>query len=396
MKLLVATEFAPNASGGGPAVVRQLLKSWPARDLLWWSCFPEKDHRFGQKVSSHEVAFLPSKLYPNQRYTRLRSWLLERLWVGKAANHFQSVIARHRPDVIWMIPHLWSIPPLARAAQQLKTGVHVSVHDYANISGVVRRLGSFRAEQFQRAAERLYRMATTRDAICRPMAEDLKRQTGQLGSISRAGIEKQDFEYLTRKKESATGPIRIAYAGTIIVEPEFELFIRAIKEAATRTNKRVQMEFFGAHSYAERSWFDASWMRENGNLPEPSLSEALRQCTWGFSPMALNDSDPQYNRYSFPTKFISYLAAGLPVVSMGHPESSLMKLAVEYRPGINLSTGDPASVAAQLERMLSISNPWAEFGQNVIRCGQQEFDAEAMRGRLYAYFSECAQTGRSK
>src|SRR5262245_34837604 len=54
--LLVATEFSPNASGGGPAVVRQMLKHWPSEKISWWSCLPEKDKRFGQMVHTHKVA----------------------------------------------------------------------------------------------------------------------------------------------------------------------------------------------------------------------------------------------------------------------------------------------------------------------------------------------------
>ena len=48
-------------------------------------------------------------------------------------------------------------------------------------------------------------------------------------------------------------------------------------------------------------------MREHGNFPEPELLTSLRACTWGFAPMALSDDDPRYDRFSFPTKFISYL-----------------------------------------------------------------------------------------
>ena len=62
------------------------------------------------------------------------------------------------------------------------------------------------------------------------------------------------------------------------------------------------LDLFGAHSYANESWFDRSWMREHGDLPERELLNKLRACTWGLAPMALTDSDPRYNRFSFPTK----------------------------------------------------------------------------------------------
>jgi len=49
LKLLVTTEFPPNAAGGGPAVVHQMLKGYPG-DISWWRCGPERDQHFGQQV----------------------------------------------------------------------------------------------------------------------------------------------------------------------------------------------------------------------------------------------------------------------------------------------------------------------------------------------------------
>ena len=69
MNLLVATEFPPNASGGGPAVVRQMLKNWPVEKLCWWSCLPEAHGQFGQRVQKHACAVIPRKCYPSRKWT---------------------------------------------------------------------------------------------------------------------------------------------------------------------------------------------------------------------------------------------------------------------------------------------------------------------------------------
>jgi hypothetical protein len=39
-------------------------------------------------------------------------------------------------------------------------------------------------------------------------------------------------------------------------------------------------------------------MEEHGNPPEPERAR-LREHDLGFAPMALTDSDPRYNRFSF-------------------------------------------------------------------------------------------------
>src|SRR5262249_34884056 len=135
--------------------------------------------------------------------------------------------------------------------------------------------------------------------------------------------------------------------------------------------------------YRSRSWFDPAWMTEHGNLAEADLHAKLRECSWGFSPMALTDDDPQYNRFSFPTKFISYLAAGLPVNALGHPESSLIRMAAAYPVGVCLTQTDPRRLAEQLVTALSNPNPWSTFKSGILRCSQAEYDAERMRGILY-------------
>src|SRR5438093_551980 len=123
-KLLVATEFPPNASGGGPAVVRQMLKEWPVEKLFWWSCLPERDQRFGQKVSAHRVAKIPARLYPNRRCARQRAWLLEKFWSHWAAGNLRATLDAFQPEAIWVIPHAWAIAPLAKVLLNSRLGIH--------------------------------------------------------------------------------------------------------------------------------------------------------------------------------------------------------------------------------------------------------------------------------
>jgi len=69
-RLLVAMEAPPNTAGGSGAIIRQMLKDWPAENLFWWSCLPERNHHFGRNVAAHSVALIPRKLYPNRRWWR--------------------------------------------------------------------------------------------------------------------------------------------------------------------------------------------------------------------------------------------------------------------------------------------------------------------------------------
>jgi len=396
-RLLVATEFPPNAPGGGPAVVRQMLRGYPAEQLTWWSCVPEVDQKFRQRVSAAAVATIPSRLYPHRRWCAQKSWFLENVWSRWAAGQFRRALREFKPDVVWVIPHGWSIPPLDRVLPGSGIAWHTTYQDYMNIDSYVIRYGVARGWRLAVGGDRLYAGATTRDATSHPMNADLLARTGAPSSqMLHAGIEPEDLAWLKAGVPKQPDLIRIAHAGSIQLEDVFALFVAALEKIRPQLPVPVSLEFFGNHSYRNRPWFNPAWMNERGNLPAAELTAALRQCAWGFSPMALTDADPRYNRFSFPTKFISYLAAGLPVITLGHAESSVVKMAQAYNVGVCLTTSDVTAISARLAEALADPQPQTKYLAEIQRCAVTEFDAVRMRAILYDNFRRCAAVTRQK
>jgi hypothetical protein len=362
-----------------------MLRGWPEADLFWWSCLPENDARFGQRVAGHACAAIPRKLIPQRRWTRERSALLEACWVPWACRHFAATLDRWKPDAVWVIPHIWSILPMAGVLPGSRWRYHVTVQDFADAHGQGAKFGEARCARMVAAAERLYREAATRDATSHPMIAELRRTAGaEAAQMLHAGIEPEEFERLAGGPAAgATDEIGIAYAGTILVEREFELFVRALERVRAGLGKPVRLHLFASHRYAGRAWFDPGWMVERGNLPEEALRDALAECAWGFAPMALEDSDPRYNRYSFPTKFITYLAAGLPVITLGHRASSVMQMALQHPVGVATDAATPEALGEVLLPALQDPNPGATFHGGIVRCAREEFDAARMRATLH-------------
>jgi hypothetical protein len=385
-KLLVAAEFPPNASGGGGTIVRQMLKDWPVDRLFWWSCLPDRDQRFGQQVADHRVATIPPKLYPNRRFRSPKICFLKHVWSRWATRHFRKTLALFKPEVVWVIPSSWSIPPLVKALLPANLPFHVSVHDYADCSVWVKSFGPAQARQLQAQLELLYARANSRDAIFYPMIADLRSRTGRdaVGAVH-AGLEKKDFEYLQAKANGPGEQIRIAYTGTISCEEDFAQFVQALAAVRPKLSKTVSLEIFSSHSYRDRPWFDASWMNEHGNLAEPQFSTELKKCAWGFVMMSLAGDDHSHF-FSLPTKFVSCLAGKLPVFALGHPESSLIKLAQQYRVGVCATSGEPEYLQSKVREAFSIENPWEIFGPEIRRCAREEFDAVRIRQMLHQCF----------
>jgi hypothetical protein len=359
--------------------------------LFWWSCLPERDQRFGQRVAYHCCAAIPRKLMPHQRLTRAKSAVLDRFWAPLASAHLLRTIRRVQPDLIWAIPHNWSVLPLASALPKASVCLHVTMQDYVDVHGQVEKFGPARCRRMAELADLLYTLATTRDATSHPMIEDLRKRTGAAASqVLHSGLEQEDFSFLESKAASHPKEISIGYAGTILAQREFALFVEALIQARPFLRSPISLHLFGAHSYAGSGWFDPTWMHEGGNLPEEKLLNALRRCNWGFAPMELTDHDPRYNRFSFPTKFITYLAAGLPIITLAHRDSSMAKMAAAFKVGLLSHATEASTLSKELSNALNDPNPWDRYRTEVIRCALTEFDAARTRRELWDCFSRAA------
>jgi hypothetical protein len=395
-RLLVATEFAPNASGGGPAVVRQMLRDWPEDRLFWWSVFPERDRRFGQKVREHFCANPPARLVPRQRLSRLKSFFLEHFCTIPVAAHLRSTLDALRPDAVWVIPHEWAIPSLVKVLPGSGIGYHVTVQDYPDGEVQRRRFGKNCCRRLLMGLHRLYREATSRDATSHPMIADLQAATGQSAlQMLHAGLEHADFQSLAIPCTSGNNSVRVAHAGTIVIEEAFGLFVKAANRVRAHLSKPLELHLFGAHSYRDRSWFDTSWMSEHGNLSETDLREHLKTCDLGLSLMALDDDNPRYNRFSFPTKFITYLSAGLPSFTLGHAQSSVVLMARQYPVGVVCSTASVDGIAESLSTALRDEQSAVTYRKGITDCASMEFNATKMRENLFQAWLACARSTAS-
>ena len=390
MKLLVATEFAPDSPGGGPAVVRQMLHGFreQGHSVWWWACRREAATSEAALIDGQGRAPIPRRLVPARILPRLKALLLEKFWSPWAAQNLEKTLASFSPECVWVIPHNWSILPIhaalvrgdAHRARAVRW--HTTVQDYPDVHGNAMRWGVRRTMSMARKQRELYAKAATRDATSKPMTDDLRRTTGASASqVLHQGLEKADFRFLqTCPPPVRNSKTRIAYAGTVLVEHAFSLFVEAL-ERIRALGRDVSLEFWSAHTYRNKAWFRPAWMIEHGHKPQDSLVADLRTCHWGFIPMSLTDEDPRYNRFSFPTKFITYLSAGLPVISMGHPSSSVMAMARGYDMGVQIATADPAALKIQLEG--AFEKDARQFRQALMQCARDHFDAAQMRSILW-------------
>jgi glycosyltransferase involved in cell wall biosynthesis len=393
MKLLVATDFNPGSTGGGPTVVRQMLKGFrnKGNKVFWWSCRSLNPNDEVFSVDGYASAPIHPKLMPAKRATRLKAFILYYLWIHYASYSLNKTIKLFKPDCIWAIPHDWSILPIYNSLVKktgLKSPFHTTIQDYPDVHGNVSRWGVSISKDIVKKQLAIYGKANSNDATSHPMLDDLFSLTGRKGfQMIHEGLEKNDFERINILKKRDNQIVRLAFVGTILTEPEFEIFIAGLRLAGSQDSK-LSLEFWSGFSYKSKSWFDSRWMKEHGNVNRDTMVAQISACDWGVITMPFDNDMLRYSKYSFPTKFISYLAAGIPPIILGRKDSAVMKMADQFDLGLRLVSRDACSIAAKLQDEIWQRNSNEFYHKKILECAHKYFDANFMRNNLWSCFGE--------
>ena len=391
-KILVAAAFPPDVPGGSPWLFYQLLRDADPARISWWSTSGESPKHTRDRVGTYQEAGLPARLVPHKRFIGLKCFLLEKFWVPYAVRHLRRYIAGQKPDLLWIIGYGWSIPVLHGALRDLGIPYHMTVHDMANTDGQVAALGAARADKFQGMLEDLYAGSASRDVYTEEIADELERKTGRKSDlIIHCGAEPEEIKSIrTKTLPTPSNIIRIGYPGTIIAEETFARFLDALKIVSTRLPIAVEVNLFGTHSYRNRPWFDKTIIVEHGYLSDDELEMRYRSCDWGLAIMDLDDVNQRYNRFSFPCKFARALASALPVITIGHPESALIRYSSRYDLGAVMTSKDPWELAQLLGDAFLSPIDWNRRKEGIMRCVEEGFNADLNRRRLFELFHKIA------
>lgn len=392
MKLLVATDFPENALGGGPSIVRQMLDGFreEGNQIYWWSLKSPTLQGEGFSVDGSCSAKLSQRLFPQKRLTKIKSFFLIFIWIKFASKSLRFFINKINPDCVWNIPHNWSILPLHKCILHDFRGqlrFHTTIQDYPDIHGNLNIWGKSITLELVRKQIDLYLFAHTCDATSLPMLEDLKIKSGKTGvQMLHEGLENEDYDRLIfLKNQEQSFRIRLAVVGTIIAEEEFTAFVNGLLAAgADRCN--LSLEFWGAHSYKERSWYDPSWMYEHGNQSRAELVKKLSTCDWGCIILPLSPAQRRYTQYSFPTKFITYLSAAVPPLVLARPDSAIFQMLDKYNLGMRLASPDSPEFTSQLKSVVSDKNLPKKHYESMVKCATDNFNANKIRNTLWGCF----------
>lgn len=388
-KILICAIFPPGAAGGDWVIIQHLLRGVDWKRLSWWSLFGSQSHlakTLGDRLHLFNAAH---RLAPAKKWKRFRGLLFEHIVVPLAACHLRKTIQKEKPDRLWVVSYGWAIPVFSRVIPKLGIPYHFSMHDMPDTAPMVEMLGVNRAQRFQLMQDQLYSGAMSRNVVWRSMGEIMQQRTGIAAEYEfRCSIEPENLERLKLPPpEKDISEIRIGYAGTILAEDSFAFLVQALKEIRKSSPIPICIHLFSSHTYHDRPWFDPEIVIERGHMTFQELQKPYAECHWGLALMQSDDRDPQYNRYSFPCKFTQSLAAGLPILSIGHSTSTLLQLATQYDLGCCISEKDIDKATEILQSKL-ISPPQTQhYRTEAYQCAHEYFNADQMRGCAQSFLN---------
>jgi glycosyltransferase involved in cell wall biosynthesis len=385
-KILFVHDYRPEARVLTD-LMRQLFLGYPTAQIHWWYCretalYDQPDLR---AASLHGFR-MPEKLVPHQRWTEIKSVLLENFWSPLAARHLERTIATVQPDVIWLLLFGWTIPVVARTHFPAGARIHASLCDMPDTEGMKRVLGAARCQRFMHTCLRLVGQAESCSGGGHGMVDEMHLRTNRNdGLVVHSGFEPHHLAALENApaEPAPDGVIRIAYVGTIISEQDFLEMLAALKQIRSQVPGKIVLEFFGGRNYRSRAWFEPDWMTEHGLFTDEGLVEALRRCAWGIVVMDPSGEDLQYSRFSFPNKVGTCLSAGVPVLGFGHPTSSLAHIMQAHRLGRFTAATTRDDMGKFWLESLRLPSLRAAFRDDILRCARTEFNAAEMRARLW-------------
>jgi hypothetical protein len=386
-KLLVVAHFHPDGVHGGPYVMRQLLRGYPKDRLAWWCA--ERPPAVADFVPRHQIHGrpLPVRLVAHKRFRALKNILVEQLWVRRAARDLRTCMDLWAPEDVVVLLHDWLIPAFARAwTLPTDRRLHVIVHDFMDHARYSFVRGEGRARRFMRDTERLYALADSRTVISAEMAQELRRVTGrETDLIAPCGVEPDERRHIQdRSPPAPRTAIRIAYPGTITAPGTMSRFMAALGRARSAVPCPVWIDFYGGSDARRNSWFQSEWMTYGGIVSDAELTRRLRSASFGLCLMDDDLSNPRYDRYSFPCKFTTCLAAGLPIIAVGHPESALIRVMDRFPVGLKLEGDALQTWSDKLAAFMTRPDPGVDVREAMMQAAESLFDADKNRRAFQA------------
>lgn len=182
------------------------------------------------------------------------------------------------------------------------------------------------------------------------------------------------------------------YSGTLGLKHNPDLLLQLARRFAGRSDIRVVVVSEG---------LGADWLRERrgeiANLvllpyqPFERLPEVVATAD-----ILLAILEPEAGAFSVPSKVLTYLCAGRPILGAIPPENLAARTIARARAGVTVPPGDGAAFVAAAERLAGDAAERMRLGNNALDYAGKTFDIRAIGARFEAILAAAARRPHAK
>jgi|GEM_PF-1677025 len=176
----------------------------------------------------------------------------------------------------------------------------------------------------------------------------------------------------------------IAMAGQFYAQTEWNCFIHTLHLAGweiggRRVRVRVMGGSFQASAQSPANFEYLGWQSQEESIRLLAESDLL------YLPYWFSDEFKEESSNSFPSKLITYFAAGRPVFCHAPAYASPAKYIAQHNAGHLCQSLDPPVVLQKLEQVLGDTATYAKFAENGSKCFLRDFTLEPMRSAFFEF-----------
>ena len=387
-RLFYVGDVAVEATTGGSALLHRLLGEYPPNRLAV---------AVGDMCPVGIGPSLPGvkQIRFHVGWARLSRTRFHRVYSGwldlTAAGRSRRLIDEARAfgaQAILTVTHASSFITAADLARRLSLPLHLILHDdwfsLRNLPSTLNRWA-------ERTFGSIYRQASTRQCVCRYMAEAYEKRFGVPGTelYPTCAPDAPRFDCPPMRLKDPAAPIVVGYAGSLILDA-YSHAIARVAETLERVGGRVVVYSNLNLEAARNVGLDRPNVQLRPIVPSNVLIKALREeCTALFTPMTFDASMRVHMEMSFPSKMTDYSLVGVPMLIWGPPYCSAVRWAKENAPLAEVvDDPDPSSLVAGV---LKLGDPEFRFklAQATMAAGRKFFDHSAARDRFFDALRSC-------
>jgi hypothetical protein len=371
------TYYAPETHHGGAMCVQRLLADYPRDRLVWMHhAEPVTDPASPwSKVRQWSIPLLrrPSR-FGLAPLRDVADWTLHaprvaRLVAEQSRRAGVQAVLGIGPGISVRISH--------QIAQRLGIPLLLWIHDDPAAHATYRNLPRPLVQWIRRCFVNAYRSASMRYTISEPMRDHYHDMTGCDAVVLPPPIE---VDSAVSSHAAHDGPIRIGFAGAI-TEPEAWLaFLGALERLSAK--RRFELTVFADPQTVPVPSPYRRWVRLEGWRDADTVHNTLQSMDYLYLPLWFRADRRVHVATSFSTKFVGYLATGLPVLCHVPTTSAVAEFIGRHPVGPVLDTLDTDTLTDRLRGVFD-DPTWHERAAELRDRALTEFDRDRAVNRLH-------------